>query len=82
MIGSQLLLLLRHEITRHARSCGPAATALCPTAPLQQSERYDEQRVQRLRALQQAAATQLEEEGPLPLAGTAVFPPGAWAPAE
>lgn len=42
----------------------------------QQSERYDEQRVQRLRARLEAAAARLESDGPLPLADTRVFPPG------
>lgn len=60
----------KSALTRRLTSRKEQAKALL------QSERYDEQRVQRLRALQQAAATQLEEEGPLPLAGTAVFPPG------
>ncbi|KAL4450561.1 hypothetical protein ABPG77_000917 [Micractinium sp. CCAP 211/92] len=43
---------------------------------LLQSERYDEQRVQRLRARLEAAAARLESDGPLPLADTRVFPPG------
>lgn len=49
-------------------------------ALLQFSERYNEQRVLRLRALQQEAAARLESTGPLPLAATRVFSPGRCNP--